>query len=149
VGEIAMAIQLLRGHVKDVSSPDNHGAADCHIGKYNVKVYSDLVSTVGKGDDLLLAGELRNDIFHAMAVKNIDKGKTAQIDCTNNILLMGMSGFICMLGFVLALKAINTGGVVQSIDLVLAFVGLIGMGITLRRLFLITRASNWVTRADI
>jgi hypothetical protein len=144
-----MAIQLLRGHVKDVTSPDDHGIGGCHIGKYNVKVNGDLVSSIGKGDDILLAGELRNDIFHAMAVRNIDKGKTAQIDCTNNILLMGASGFVCMLGFVLALKAINSGGVVQSLDMVLAFVGMIGMGITLRRLFLITRASNWVTRADL
>lgn len=144
-----MAIQLLRGHVKDVTSPDNHGAADCHIGKYNVKVYSDLVSSVGKGDDILLAGELRNDVFHAMAVKNIDKDKTAQIDCTNNILLMGASAFVCMLGFILGLKAINTGGLVQSIDMAMAFIGLIGMGITLRRLFLITRAANWISRADL
>lgn len=144
-----MAIQLLRGHVKDVTSPDDHGAADMHIGKYNVKVSSDLVSSVGKGDDILLAGELRDDVFHAMAVKNIDKDKMAQIDCTNNILLMGASAFICMLGFVLALKAINSGGVVQSLDMAMAFIGLIGMGITLRRLFLITRAANWISRADL
>jgi len=144
-----MAIQLLRGHVKDVTSPGDHGAADCHIGKYSVKVSSDLVSSVAKGDDILLAGELRNDVFHAMAVKNLDKDKTAQIDGTNNILLMGASAFVCMLGFVLALKAINTGGVVQSADMVMAFIGLIGMGITLRRLFLINRAANWVSRVDL
>lgn len=144
-----MAIQLLRGQVKDVSSPDSHGAGGCHIGKYNVKVYSDLVSSIGTGDDILLAGELKDDVFHAMAVKNIDKGKTAQIDCTNNILLMGASTFLCLLGFVLGLRAITSGGVVQSIDMAMAFIGLIGMGITLRRLFLITRASNWVSRADL
>lgn len=144
-----MALQLLRGHVKDVTSPDNHGAADCHIGKYSVKVSSDLVSSVGKGDDILFAGELRNDVFHAMAVKNIDKDKTAQIDCTNNVLLIGAFGFVFFLGFVLALKAINTGGAVQSMDMVMAFVGLVGMGITLRRLFLINRASNWVSRIDL
>ena len=144
-----MAIQLLRGHVKDVSSPDKHGAADCHIGKYNVKVYSDLVSSVGAGDDILLAGELRNDIFHAMAVKNVDKGKTAQIDGTNNILFMGASAFVCMLGFVLGMKAVNSGGVVESLDMFMAFIGLVGMGIALRRLFLITRAANWVSRAGL
>jgi hypothetical protein len=144
-----MALQLLRGHVKDVTSPDNHGAAGCHIGKYSVKVSSDLVSSVGKGDDILLAGELRNDVFHAMAVKNLDKDKTAQIDCTNNVLLIGAFGFVFFLGFVLALRAINTGGVVQSMDMVMAFVGLVGMGIALRRLFLINRASNWVSRIDL
>ncbi len=144
-----MAIQLLRGHVKDVGSPDNHGAADCHIGKYSVKVSGDLVSSVGQGDDILLAGELRKDVFHALAVKNLDKNKAAQIDGTNNILIMGASAFICMLGFVLALKAINSGGAVQSADMVMAFVGMVGMGITLRRLFLINRAANWVNRVEL
>jgi hypothetical protein len=144
-----MAMQLLRGHVKDVTSPDKHGAAACHIGKYNVKVYSDLVSSIGKGDDILLAGELRDDVFHALAVKNVDKNKTAQIDGTNNILLLGASSFLCMLGLVLGLKAVNSGGVVESLDMAMAFIGLIGMGISFRRLFLITRASNWVSRADL
>ena len=144
-----MAIQLLRGHVKDVTSPENGGIGECHIGKYNVKVNGDLVTSIGKGDDILLAGEVRNDIFHAFAVKNIDKDKTAQIDCTNNVLLVGASGFIFMLGFVLGLRAINSAGMVESMDIVLAFIGLIGMGITLRRLFLITRAASWVNRADL
>ena len=62
---------------------------------------------------------------------------------------MGASAFICMLGLVLGLKAINSGGVVQSLDMAMAFIGLIGMGITLRRLFLITRAANWISRADL
>lgn len=144
-----MAIQLLRGHVKDVTSPDKHGAADCHIGKYNIKVYSDLVSSIGKGDDILLAGELRNEVFHALAVKNVDKGKTAQIDGTNNFLLMAVSAFVCMFGFVLGMKAVSSAGMVESMDMAMAFVGLIGMGITLRRLFLINRAANWISRADI
>jgi hypothetical protein len=143
-----MGLQLLRGHVKDVAAPDNHGAADCHVGKYNVKVCSDLVSSIGKGDDILLAGELRNDVFHAMAVKNFNRGKTAQIDPTNNILLMGVSGFVCMLGGVLGLRAIGSGGIIESLDIVMAIIGLIGMGITLRRMILINKAGNLVNRHE-
>lgn len=143
-----MGLQLLRGHVEDVATPDNHGAAACHIGKYNVKVGSDLVSSIGKGDDILLAGELRNDVFHAMAVRNFNRGKTAQIDPTNNILLMGASGFVCMLGGVLGLKAIGSGGIIESLDIVMAIIGLIGMGITLRRMILINKAGNWVNRHE-
>jgi hypothetical protein len=144
-----MAIQLLRGHVKDVSSPDKHGAVDCLMGKYSVKVYADLVSSIGKGDDILLACEQRNDVYRALAVKNVDKDKTAQIESTNSILLMAASGFVCMLGFVLSQQADNSSVIVQSIYMTLAFIGLIGLGITLRRLFLITRAGNWVRRADL
>jgi hypothetical protein len=144
-----MAIQLLRGHVKDVSLPDKHGAADCHIGKYNVKVHSDLVGSIGKGDDILLAGELRNDVFHSLAVKNIDKDKMAQIDLTNSILLMAAGTFVCGLGFILSLQGESSGGIVRSLEMAVGFIGLIGMGLILRRLFLITRAVNWVNRADL
>lgn len=144
-----MAIQLLRGHVKDVSSPDKHGAVGCQLGKYNVKVYGDLVSSIGKGDDILLACEQRNDVYHALAVKNIDKGKTAQVDPTNSILFMVASAFVCILGFVLNLQAESSGIIVQSMDMIVGFIGLIGIGISLRRLFLITRAGTWVRHADV
>lgn len=144
-----MAIELLRGHVKDVSLPDKHGAVDCSIGKYNIKIYGDLVSSIAKGDDILLACVQRNDGYHALAVKNIDKDKSAQIDPTNNILFMAASAFVCMLGFILGLQAVTSGVVVRSVDMTMAFIGLIGMGITLRRLFLITRAGAWVRRADV
>jgi hypothetical protein len=144
-----MAIQLLRGHVKDISSPDKRGAVGCQLGKYNIKVYGDLVSGIGKGDDVLLACEQRNDVFRALAVKNIDKNKMVQIDPTNSILLLAASFFICMMGFVLDLQAEGSSITVQSMDMIVGFIGLIGIGITLRRLFLITRAGTWVRRAEL
>jgi hypothetical protein len=144
-----MGLQLLRGHVKDIAAPDNRGAAACQIGKYNVKVYGDLVSSVGKGDDILLAGELKSNVFHALAVKNFDRNKTAQIDPTNNMLLMGLSGFVCMVGGVLGLRYAGSGGILESLDFTLAMIGLIGMVMSLRRLILINRAGNWVSRPEL
>ncbi len=52
-----MAIQLLRGHVKDISSPDKRGAVGRRRGKYNIKIYGDWVSGIGKGDGVLLPCE--------------------------------------------------------------------------------------------
>ena len=144
-----MAIQLLRGHVKDISSPDKHGTVGCQLGKYNIKVYGDLVGGIGKGDDVLLACEERNDGFRALAVKNIDKNKMVQIDPTNSILLLAASFFICMLGFVLDLQAEGSSITIKAMDTIVGFIGLVGLGITLRRLFLITRAGTWVRRADL
>ena len=144
-----MAIQLLRGHVKDISSPDKHGAVDCQLGKYNIKVYGDLVGGIGKGDDVLLACEERNDGFRALAVKNIDKNKMVQIDPTNSILLLAASFFICMLGFVLDLQAEGSSITIKAMDTIVGFIGLVGLGITLRRLFLITRAGTWVRGAEL
>jgi hypothetical protein len=144
-----MAIQLLRGHVKDISSPDKHGAVGCQLGKYNIKIYGDLVSSIGKGDDVLLACDQRNDFFRALAVKNIDKNKMVQIDPTNSILLLAASVFVCLLGFVLDLQAGGSGIAVQSVYLIAGFIGLIGIVITLRRLFLITRAGTWIRGAEL
>ena len=144
-----MAIQLLRGHVKDVTSPGKHGAVECQMGKCNVKVHADLASSIGTGDDVLLACQQRRDVYHALAVKNIDRGKTAQIDPTNSILLMVASGFLCVLGFGMDLDIDNIGVVAESIDLTVGFIGLIGIGMTLRRLSLITRAGTRVHHADL
>ena len=144
-----MAIQLLRGHVKEVTSPDKHGKVNCQLGSYNIKVNGDLVSSIGRGDDILLACEQCSDGYHALAVKNINKGKMAQIDPTNKILLLAGSVFVCLLGFVLDFQAESSSVMVRSIDTVIGLIGLIGIGITLRRLFLITRAGTWVRRADL
>ena len=144
-----MAIQLLRGHVKKVTSPDKHGRADCQLGTYSVKLYGGLAGNIGTGDDILLACELRKTDYRALAVKNIDTGKTTQIDPTNSILFLAASFFLCMLGFVLVLQAEGSSVVVQSMDMTLGFIGLIGIVINLRRLFLITRAGTWVRHADL
>ena len=144
-----MAIELLRGHVKDVTTPDKHGGVSCQLGKCTVKVNGDLVSSLAKGDDILLACVQRSDAYHALAVKNIDKGKIAQIDPTNSILFLAGSVFVCMLGFVLNLQGESSGIIVQSMEMIIGFIGLIGIGISLRRLFLITRAGTWVRHAEV
>lgn len=142
-----MALQLMRGHVKEISSRDKRGAASCHIGKVKVKVNGDLVSSISAGDDLLFACEQRNDVFHMLAVKNVDKGKVSQVDPTNTILLMAASVFVCLLGFILDMQAENSSALVRSIDTGLGVVGLAGILVTLRRLSVITRAGKWVRRA--
>ena len=142
-----MGIQVLRGHIKDVAPPDDHGAAKCHIGDYNVKMHGDLVSSISKGDDVLLAGELKNDIFHAMAVKNFDKqGKIAQVDCTNYILLMGAGAFLFAVGAILGARNIGSGGLIESLLGAVSIIGLVGMVAILRRLLLTMKAASWVGR---
>lgn len=144
-----MALQLMRGHVKEISSRDKHGAMTCHIGQCKVKVYGDLVSSIATDDDVLFACEQRNDVFHMLAVKNIDNGKMAQVDPTNTILLMAASAFVCLLGFILDSQAENSSALVRSIDTSLGVIGLVGILVTLRRLFVITRAGKWVRRAAV
>jgi hypothetical protein len=144
-----MAIELLRGHVKDLASPDKRGDADCQFGRYTIKISGDLLSSIARGDDLLLACEQHNDRYSALAVKNIDKGKMAQIDLTNNVLLLLACGFVCVFGFVVDVQAAGSSAVVQSTAMGMGIIGLIGIAIVLRRLFRITRAAALVRHADI
>jgi len=144
-----MAVELLRGHIKEITTPDKHGAVACLLGDYNIKVNCDLAGNIGKGDDVLLACEQRNNGFHALVVKNIHKGKMRQIDPTNKILLLAASAFVCLLGFVLYSQAEMSSIVVRSTDAIVGFIGLVGIAITLRRLFIINRASIWIRHAEI
>ncbi len=144
-----MAVELLRGHVKDITTPDKHGAVACRLGEYNIQVNGDLAGGIAKGDDVLLACEQRNNGYHALVVKNLHKGKTRQIDPTNKILLLAASAFVCLLGFVLYSQAEMSSIVVRSSDAIVGFIGLIGIAITLRRLFIINRASIWIRRAEV
>lgn len=144
-----MALQLMRGHVKEISSRDKHGAVACQIGRCKVKVGGDLVSSIATGDEVLFACEQHNDVFHMLAVKNIDSGKVAQVDPTNTILFMAASAFVGLLGFILDLQAENSSILVRSIDASLAIIGLVGIVVTLRRLLVITRAGTSVRRAAV
>lgn len=144
-----MAIELLRGHVRDLSSPDKRGEADCQFGRYSIRISGDLLSSIAMGDDLLLACEQRNDRYSALAVKNIDKGKMAQIDLTNGVLLLLACGFVCIFGFVVDVQAEGGSAVVRSTAMAMGVIGLVGIAIVLRRLFRITRAAALVRRAEI
>ena len=49
----------------------------------------------------------------------------------------------------LDLQAESSGIIVQSMDMIVGFIGLIGIAISLRRLFLIARAGTWVRQAEV
>jgi hypothetical protein len=144
-----MAIELLRGHVKEITPPDKRGKVDCKLGNYDIQIDGDLSGGIAKGDDILLACEQRKGAYHALAVRNIDKNKMRQIDPTNSILFLAAGIFVCTLGFVLDFQAEFSSIMVRSIDTAVGLIGLIAIVVTLRRLLIITRASAWVRHADI
>lgn len=144
-----MAIELLRGHVKDITSPDKRGKVKCKLGSYDIQVNGDLAGDITKGDEILLACELRKGGYHALAVRNIDKKKMRQIDPTNNILFLAGGIFVCTLGFVLDIQAELSSVIVRAIDTVIGVIGLVVIVATLRRLIIITRSGAWVRNADL
>lgn len=143
-----MLLQLLRGHVEDMSSTAKDGEVECKIGSHNIKLHKHLITYVGKGNDVLLACTQRNGSYHAWAVKNIDTGKSAQIDPINTVMGVLASGVALIFGLALGTDAEASGAAVWVADVGLAFIGAAGIAICLQRLFLITRASNWIRYAD-
>ncbi|MBI5449954.1 MAG: hypothetical protein HY940_01205 [Gammaproteobacteria bacterium] len=144
-----MTLQLLRGQVNQLTPAASNGEMDCILGKYKVKIHGDLARYVGIGDEILVACHQKNDTYHTLAARNIDTSKTMTIDLTNNILLMLGSGFISMMGFAVAPNAEFISSFLEFACIGLGLIGLVGLGLTIRQVFLINRAGAWVRTAAL
>jgi hypothetical protein len=138
-----MATTLLRGRVESVSIPAPNGAAECRIGDKTVALHRDLADSVKQGDDVLVAGFARDKVLKALALNNVTRSKLAQIDCTNNILLLGLGGFLAILFGVFGLGGSN-GAIVSSLEDAVAIAGIILGVVSLRALWRVIRAASWV-----
>ncbi len=143
-----MGIALQRGHVEEVVQSDKNGAANCRVSEQKIRMSSTLAGIVAEGDNVLVAGEIKKNVLQAYAVNNLGKGKTARIDSTSFILLMGVGGYLGIMFGVISLMT-ATGGLIGSLQDVLSIAGFILAGVALRRVVLINRASNLISyRAD-
>ena len=121
-----MAIETERGKVQELTPPDEHGAATCRINNRSIMLPRDLADSVKEGDDVIVAGALKKDVFHAMAVKDFSRDKATGVDCTNYILLMSTGWIMFTMLGVFGLQAIGSGQIyIEALDDVLSIVGLI------------------------
>ena len=134
---------MLRGTVRNLTARDKGGAVKCRLDGYDVMVPGDLVSSMHEGDEVEVAGTMSKGAMHAMAVNNFKLDKTARVDVTNYVLLIGIAGFIWLLCGVLGLRALGTGEILaESIDDIVSIASFITVMFAIRSLFLINRASN-------
>lgn len=110
-----MGMEIRRGTAADIVKTDNQSSIACRIGESNVMLHGDLERIVKEGDDILVAGVLRDDVLRALAVKNMTQNRTLQIDGSNYTLVMGAGLFIWILGLVLSLQALGIGDTTLSI----------------------------------
>lgn len=140
-----MAIELERGKIQGLTPPDKHGAVTCRINGYNVNLPRDLADSVKEGDDVIVAGALRKDVFHAMAVKDFSRDKAIGVDCTNYVLLMSVGFILFTLLGVFGLQRIGTGEVyVETIDYLLSIAALIFAGVFLWHILQVVKATRRV-----
>lgn len=110
-----MGMEIRRGTAANIVKNDNQNSVACRLGESNVMLHSDLERIVKEGDDILVAGDLRDDVLHALAVKNMTQDRTLQIDGSNYTLVMGAGLFFWILGLVLSLQALGVGDTTLSI----------------------------------
>jgi hypothetical protein len=142
-----MGIKLQRGHVENITPSGKNGAVDCQIRDHKIKVHPYLADKFGAGDDVLVAGELKNNVLHAMAVNNFKQDKIAHIDCTNYILILGVSGYVGIMAGVFGLE--GSGGWVTSLQDVTSIIGLAIAALAIRRVVVVNRASNCVRYPEL
>jgi hypothetical protein len=141
-----MVIEKVRGTIKNLTAPDKNGAAKCLLNEYKVVVPRDLVSSIREGDDVQIAGIIKKGELHAMAARNYQQNKTARVDATNYILLMGIGGFMGIMFGVFAFQSIDSGStLIISIDDFISILGFLTMAFAIRYIVSINSASNLVS----
>ncbi|MDH5300378.1 MAG: hypothetical protein OEW58_03345 [Gammaproteobacteria bacterium] len=144
-----MGIIVQRGQISAISAPDKDGSISCRLGEQAVKVHRDLADKVANGDDVMVAGEMKDQTLHAMALNNFSQGMSEQIDCTNNILLMGIGNILFVFLGIIGLQGISGSNIIDSVELVIAVAGLVLAVIAYRRMVRIIRSNNIVKYVEL
>lgn len=144
-----MEMAIWRGHIEALTPPDPRGAVECRVGQANVKVHPDLVSSIGNGDKVLVAGSSADGVLHAMAVHNLTRQKLAHIDPSNQVLLAGLWGFIALMSAAFGWPVINHLTVYSVVLNVLAIVGMVGVVRSILRITRVSRAASWIRYPDV
>jgi hypothetical protein len=144
-----MEMAIWRGNIEDLTPPDPRGGVECRLGKDTVKVHPDLASNIGNGDKVLVAGNTADGVLHAMAVHNLTRNRLTHIDPSNQVLVAGLWGFICLMSAAFGLPGVIHANLYSVALSMLAFVGLVGVIRNIQRITRVTRAANWIRYPDL
>lgn len=143
-----MGIKLHRGRIQGLTLSAKDSSAECRVGDRQVKIHPNLVKLFAEGDEVMVAGEVKNDVMHVMAAKSYKQDKTDHIDATNYILILGVAGYVWILAGVFGLEA-DVGDWVGRAQELASVIGFIIVCLAVRRIILVNRASNWIDYAEI
>ncbi len=140
-----MELKLVRGFVRDLMPADKSGRVVCHVGEQSVRLHRDLSTAAKVGDEILIGGELHQDVVHAFALKNLTHRKLSTVDFTFYILGGGFGGVIASFGLIFMAQS-NAGEIFgnQIFDLVLISVGAVVTYLALHRIPRINNLTRWV-----
>lgn len=136
-----MELKLVRGPIAEVSAADSRGRVVLRIGDRSIRLHRDLASAAVNGDDILVGGELRDDVVHALAVKNFTRGKLHKLDFTFHILGAGAGACAALMGLIFWGQ---TTGLENTISFVTLIIGVALAFVVLRRVLRIVKITRWV-----
>lgn len=144
-----MEMAIWRGTIEDLTPPDSGGVVECQLAQGKVKLRSDLTSNVGRGDKVLVAGNIADGVLHAMAVHNLTRNRLTQIDPSNHVLLAGLWGFIGMMCAAFGWPMLGHLNALSVALNVLAIVGIVGVIRSVLHIIRVTLAANWIRYPDL
>lgn len=142
-------MELWRGTASNLSSADKRGGVSCQVGERNVRLHPELTSSVKAGEDVLVGGEVRDNVMSAYAVKNFSTNRVIKIDYTFSMLFIGLGGFLTLLGLVLGAQSLVAGKAAgESMFALMAVAGVALVFVMIRRIARISQVSRWVSRVE-
>jgi hypothetical protein len=147
--ESHVELKLVRGVAADLTPADKKGHVHGRVGERRVRLHRDLSNSANAGDDVLIGGELHQDVVHVVALKNFTRGKTFKIDFTFHVLGAGFGACVAVFGlFFRAETTADTLLVERVLAMLPAAVGVAIIFVALRRVMRITRLTRWVESVD-
>jgi hypothetical protein len=145
-----MGMVTHRGRVTELEPFGKRDGRRCRVGKIEVRLHRDLAAAVGEGDEVYLAGKYAKakGLLTALAVNNVSRGERKSLDATNNMLLVGLLGWLGLQSAAL-LPMFTDRPLLWALFLVPALFGIGGMFRSIRELILINRAAKWVRYPDL
>ncbi len=142
-----MVMETHRGIATEIVKADRGNTVKCRLGENHALIHSDLQRVVKEGDEIIVAGDLREGTVYALALKNVTHNKSVRIDGSNYTLLIGAGLFCWLLGFVFYIQTMTSGNTtIISLNLLLSAGGFI-VGIwAITQVLRIRRAAIYVAR---
>lgn len=143
-----MELKLVRGFVADVAPEDKKGWVACRIGKQSVKVHRDLTAGAKADDEVVVGGELHQDVVHVYALKNLTQRKLYKVDFTFHILGGGFGVVVASFGLIF--MAQSSGAFIgnQMFNLILVSIGTLIAFTAVHRIPRINRLTRWVDSVE-
>jgi len=139
-----MQLTRLSGTVTQITPPDKNGDIHCVVGSSQASLATDLMRQTEEGDQVTLAGELHDDVVHALAMNNGRNELCRTIDASNIAIILSFSIFVGVITGILALQQI--GGENNEVA-IFGAISIAALGYStslLMRIFRINRSSRIV-----